>query len=49
MAVSMPRLWLPSNAENDKIASQREALVELEAHVVGLQAQLKREDAAVRV
>lgn len=35
-------------AENDKIASQREALVELEAHVIGLQAQLKREDAVVR-
>ena len=35
-------------AENDKIAAQREALVELEAHVIGLQAQLKREDAAVR-
>ena len=31
-------------AENDKIESQREQLVELEAHTLGLQAQLKAVD-----
>lgn len=31
-------------AENDKIESQREQLVELEAHILGLQAQLKAVD-----
>ncbi|HEX6385872.1 MAG TPA: hypothetical protein VF177_14475, partial [Anaerolineae bacterium] len=35
-------------AESDKITAQREALVELEAHIVGLQAQLKREGVGVR-
>ena len=31
-------------AEHDKISGQNEALMELEAHIMGLQAQLKRED-----
>lgn len=34
-------------AENDKLTDRREQLVELEAHVVGLQAQLKAADVSV--